>query len=141
MNRRGWVAVVGGLLTLTACAGQRDAAQPDDANLRDSFVAQIASVDGVQDVARYGDELTFSGPDGRGGTAAWRVRIDSAELKPGPDERTPFEGHIASSWWRDGEPIEPLGTMSGLPTVLQDSGIAQVCYALWDAEQSTWGWT
>ncbi len=46
-----------------------------------------------------------------------------------------------STWWRDAEPIEPLGTMSGLPTVLQDSGIAQVCFALWDAELNAWGWT
>ena len=133
---RAWGVIVIGVLTLAACA-----MHPGEINLRDSFAEQIASVDGVQDFERDGDELRFSGPDGRGGVANWRVRIDSVELKPGPDERVPLEGHIVSSWWRDGELIEPLGTMSGLPTVLQDSGIAQACYALWDAELNAWSWT
>ena len=134
MLRRALTVGIGGLL-VGACA-----AQPE-VNLRDSFADQIASTTGVQDFERDGDELRFSGPDGRDGSAEWRVRIDSTELKPSPDERMPFEGHIVSTWWRDGEPIEPLGTMSGLPTVLQDRGIAQVCYALWDAELNAWGWT
>ena len=133
--RRASAVAIGGLL-VAACA-----TQPDEVNLRDSFADQIASVAGVQDFERDGDELRFSGPDGRGGVAEWQVRIDSTELKPSPDERMPFEGHIASSWWRDGELIESLGTMSGLPSVLQDSGIAQVCYALWNAELTVWGWT
>ncbi len=133
--RRASAVAIGGLL-VAACA-----TQPDEVNLRDSFADQIASVASVQDIERVGDELRFSGPDGRGGVAEWRVRIDSTELKPSPDERMPFEGHIASSWWRDGELIEPLGTMSGLPRALQDSGIAQLCYALWNAELTVWGWT
>ncbi len=125
-----------GVLTLAACA-----VHPGEINLRDSFAAQIASVEGIRDFERDDDELTFSGPDGQGGTASWRVLIESTELKPGSDESGPYEGHIVSSWWRNGERIEPLGTMSGLPTVFQDSGIAQVCYALWDAELNAWGWT
>ena len=132
---------MGVLLTLVACAGQPEEVQPSDVNLRDSFAAQIASTDGVLDFSRDGDELAFSGPDGRGGTAGWRVRIDSTELRPGPRARAPREGHIASAWWRDGGLVDPLGTMSGLPPVLQDRGIAQVCYALWDAELKAWGWT
>ena len=134
--RRAWTVAVGGLLAVAACA-----MQPGDTDLLDSFADQIASTNGIQDFERVGDELTFSGPNGRGGTASWRVRIDSTELTPGPDERAPLEGHIASSWWRDGELIESLGTMSGLPTVVQDNGIAQTCYALWDAELNAWGWT
>ena len=94
--RRASAVAIGGLL-VAACA-----TQPDEVNLRDSFADQIASVASVQDFERVGDELRFSGPDGRGGVAEWRVRIDSTELKPSPDERMPFEGHIASSWWRDG---------------------------------------
>jgi hypothetical protein len=135
MIRRAGIVVACSLVALAACA-----VQPDEANLRDSFVAQIAAVDGVTDVVRDGDELTFSGLDGSSGTVRWRVRFDSTELRSGPGEGVPLEGHIASSWWQDGELVEPLGTMSGLPTAIQDSGIAQVCYALWDAEQQSWGW-
>ena len=136
MIRHTWAMAVIGVLTSVACAER-----PGEINLRDSFAEQIASVEGIRDFQRDGDELTFSGPDGRGGTASWRVLIESTELRPSPDERLPYEGHISSTWWRDAELIAPLGTMSGLPTVLQDSGIAQVCFALWDAELNAWGWT
>ncbi len=135
MIRRVGTVVAGSLLAVAACA-----VQPGEVNLRSSFAEQIASVDGVEDFERDGDELTFSGPDGRGGTGNWRVRIDSVALEPGPDERVPYEGHVVSSWWRDGELIESLGTMSGLPTVIQDAGIAQVCYALWDTAANAWDW-
>ena len=135
MIRRAWGTPLLGVLTLAACA-----MEPGELNLRDSFANQIASVDGVHDFERDGDVLTFTGPDGQDGTASWRVRIESTELKPGPDERAPDEGHVVSSWWRNGQLVEPLGTMSGLPTVLQDSGLAQVCYALWDSELNAWGW-
>ena len=133
MIRRAWAAPLVAAVTLTACAGQ-----PDEMNLRDSFAEQIASVAGVTAFERDGDELRFSGPDGRGGTAGWRVRIDSAVLEPGPDDQAPYEGHVVSSWSRDGELIESLGTMSGLPAAIQDAGIAQVCYALWDTASNTW---
>ena len=135
MARRAWTAVAGGLLALAACA-----TQPGELNLRESFVAQIAEVDGVTDVERDGDEVTFSRPDGRGGTASWRVHIDSAALEPGPNEQTPFLGHVLSSWFRDGERIEPLRSMSGLPEAILDTGIAQDCYALWDTTPQAWGW-
>ena len=136
MIKHAWGVTVISVLALAACA-----MQPGEINLRNSFAEQIASVDGVQDFERDGNKLTFSGPDGQGGMASWRVLIESTELKPGPDAHVPYEGHVVSTWWRDGELIEPLGTMSGLPTALQDSGIAQVCYALWDAELNAWGWT
>ena len=137
MIRRAWAAALVAAVTVTACA-----ARPDEMNLRDSFAEQIASVAGVTGFERDGDELTFSGPDGRGGTAGWRVRIDSAVLEPGPDEQVPYQGHIVSSWYRDGELIEPLGTMSGLPDAFLDPavGVAQECYALWDAEANAWDW-
>ena len=103
-------------------------------------MAQITSVDGVRDIVRNGDELTFSGPDGRGGTANWRVRIDSAALEPGPNGQGPDQGHVLSSWHRDGELIEQLGSMSGLPEAFLDTGVAQDCYALWDTASHAWGW-
>ena len=125
------------VFTLAACA-----VQPGEVNLRSSFAEQIASVDGVLDFERDGDQLTFLGPDGRGGTAAWRVRIDSAVLEPGPDEQVLYQGHIVSSWYRDGELIQQLGSMSGLPDVFLDPpvGVAQECWALWDSTSNTWDW-
>ena len=135
MIRRAWTVVAGGLLAVGACA-----VQPGEVNLRSSFVEQIASVDGVEDFERDGDELTFSGPDGRGGTGNWRVRIDSVTLEPGPDEQVPYQGHVLSSWRLDGELIEPLGSMSGLPEAFLDTGVAQDSYALWDTASHAWDW-
>ena len=67
------------------------------------------------------------------------MRIDSAVLEP-RDEPVPYEGHILSSWYRDGELIEPLSSMSRLPDAFLDSGVAQECYALWDTESNAWDW-
>ena len=135
MIRRAWAATLVGATTLTACA-----VQPGEMNLRDSFAEHMAAVDGVADFVRGGDELMFSGPDGRGGTASWRVHIESAVLEPGPDEQVLYEGHVVSSWSRDGELIEPLGTMSGLPDAFLDNGLGQECYALWNAGSNAWDW-
>ncbi|MDP6582277.1 MAG: hypothetical protein QF681_16610 [Vicinamibacterales bacterium] len=135
MIRRARALAVGYLLAVAACAP----VEPDEMNLRDSFVSQITAVDGVVDVARNGDELTFSGPDDTGRTASWRVRIESAVLKPGPGGET--QGHIVSSWLRDGEEVVFLGTMSAIPRVYLDTGVAHECYAVWDPAASTWGWT
>ena len=137
MIRRTWAVTLVGVLTLTACA-----VQPGEVNLRTSFAEQIASADGVLDFERTGDELTFSGPDGRGGTAGWRVRIDSAVLEPGPDEQVPYQGHIVSSWYRDGELIQQLGSMSGLPDAFLNPpvGVAQECWAFWDTTSNAWDW-
>jgi len=132
---------IGGLL-VAACAVPPEAVPPGHANLRDSFVAQITSVDGVRAVAREGDGLTFSGPDGRGGTASWRVRIDSAVVEPGPGEGASPQGHIVSTWWRDGDEVEYLGAMTALPDVFLDPpiGVGQECWAIWDTTSRTWGW-
>ena len=137
MISHAWAMTLVGVLTLTACA-----VQPGEVNLRSSFAEQVGSAAGVADFERAGDELTFSGPDARGGTASWRVRIDSAVLEPGPDEQVPYQGHIVSSWYRDGELIEQLGSMSGLPDVFLDPpiGVAQECWALWDTASNAWDW-
>ena len=135
MIKRAWTVVAGGLLAVAACA-----VQPGEVNLRGSFAEQIALVDGVEDFERDGDELTFSWPDGRGGTGNWRVRILSAALEPGPNEQVPYQGHVLSSWHRDGELIEQLGSMSGLPEAFLDTGVAQDCYALWDTASHAWDW-
>ncbi len=130
-----WAMTTGGLLTVVACA-----VQPGETSLKASFAEQIVSLEGVADFGHNDEELTFSGPDGRGGTGNWRVRIDSAALEPRDDERAPYEGHVLSSWYRNGELIEPLGSMSGLPDAFLDAGVAQDCYALWDTASNRWDW-
>jgi len=120
---------------LAACA-----MQPGEVNLVGSFGEQIAAVDGVTDFERDGNELTFMGPDGEGGIASWRVLIGSTELVS--NEGRPLEGHVVSSWYRDGELIEPDYSlrMSMLPNEFVDAGLAQDCYAFWDEAVSGWDW-
>ena len=120
---------------LGACA-----MQPGEVNLVSSFAERIAAVEGVTDFDHDGDELTFMGPDGGGGIASWRVAIGSTELVS--NEGRPLEGHVVSSWYRDGELVEPdygIG-MSMLPNGFLEAGIAQECYALWDEGGSRWDW-
>ena len=120
---------------LAACA-----MQPGEVNLVSSFGEQIAAVNGVTDFEHDGSELTFMGPDGADGIASWRVTIGSTELVS--NEGRPMEGHVVSSWYRDGELIEPdysIG-MSMLPNGFLEAGIAQECYALWDEAESRWDW-
>ncbi len=121
------------VLGLAGCA-----VEPDDVNLKDSFVAQIEGVGGVSDLTRDGDTLAFSGPDGQGGTARWEVRLDRVELVTEGE----LQGHVSSVWVRDGTPLDPpVGTMSFMPVPFLEAGIAQDCYAIWDDDTKTWGWT
>ena len=132
----GLLALIGiSALWLTGCT-----VQPGELNLRDSFAAQIAAVEGVADFEDNGDELTFTGPDGQDSTSDWRVEISSAMLEPQADDRAPYAGHIVSSWYLNSEPIDFVGTISGLPQVYLDAGVAQECYALWDPTISAWDW-
>lgn len=132
-RRRNMPPVLVPVLALAACA-----AQPGETSLVRSFAEQIAAVDGVTDFRRDGDELTFTGPDGRDGVASWRVRIESAELVLVAER--PTEGHVVSSWFRDGEQVETIGSMYTLPMEFFDTGIAQECYALWNPASNEWYW-
>ncbi len=118
---------------LAACA-----MQPGEVDLVSSFGEQLAAVDSVTDFQHDGNELTFMGPDGEGGIASWRVRIESTELVS--DDGRPLEGHVVSAWYRDGELIEMMGSMYTLPNEFFETGIAQECYALWDEASSSWDW-
>jgi hypothetical protein len=110
--------------------------------LRDSFARQLASNKAVTDFARNGDELTFIGPGLEGGTARWRVHIDSAIIEETGDERAPYKGTVKSSWFADGQPVKPSasGRDSNLPVPLTSNGIAQDCWGLWDPKTKAWGW-
>lgn len=135
LPRRLVAIIAGAALWLTGCT-----AQPGKVSLRNSFIAQIAAIEGVTDFEDTGDELTFTGPDGHDGTSLWRVDITSTMLEPQADDRAPYTGHVISSWYRDGELVEFAGTMSRLPQVYLDTGVAQECYALWDTVASAWDW-
>ena len=124
---------------LAACGGGQPA-EPDAGNLRDSFAGRIAGIAGVTGFERDGDEMTFTGPDGSGGEVAWRVRIDSAVVRPWDDESLPYQGVVLSSWYAGGEPVLPAGSISNLPSDFLDAGIAQDCWGLWDAAGRRWTW-
>ena len=119
----------------TACGGG-----PDDSSLRDSFAQQLASNKFIMDFQRNGDELTFSGPGADGGTAKWRVHIDSAAIEPNNNEAQPYKGTVKSSWFSDGRQVEPKGSRSNLPVELQSNGLSQDCWAFWEKAGNRWSW-
>ena len=131
-----------GLLWAVAAvvAGCAAAVEPGPDNLRASFSAQIESVESASGVERTGDTLTFTETQADGAEVQWRVSIDSAVVEEPAVEGAPTQGHVVSSWYADGELIEPLGSMSRLPDAFLGAGIAQECYALWDEETGRWGW-
>ena len=145
-NRRGWrhagVArsgaawVIAALAAMTAGCG---AAEPAAGNLKASFAAQVEGVASVSAFERDGDALAFTETRADGDEIQWRVTIDSAVVGP-PPGGAPRQGHVVASWYADGELIAPLGSMSRLPDAFLEAGVAQECYALWDAEAGDWDW-
>jgi hypothetical protein len=133
LNRRWVFAVVVALLSV-ACG---DSA-PDADGLRDAFVAQFQANTFVSDVRRDGDEVTFSGPTAEGGSSTWRIQIESAVVEPNDDPDLPYRGTVVSSWYADGQLVQPAGRESNLPVELTSNGLAQDCYALWNG--ASWGW-
>jgi hypothetical protein len=117
-----------------ACGG------PDEVGLRDSFAAQLAANKFLRDVQRNGDEVTFTGAGADGGTAKWRVHIDSSSIEPNDDEAKPYKGTIKSSWYSDGKIVQPSGSESHLPIELMANGLSQVCWAFWDKAAKRWEW-
>jgi hypothetical protein len=120
---------------LTACGSR-----PAESTLRESFAEQLAANRFIRDFQRLGDELQFTGPGAEGGVAKWRVRVDSAVIEDNPDEAQPYKGTIKSSWYSDGQPVQPSGRDSNLPIELTDNGLSQDCWAFWDATSRRWTW-
>ena len=129
-------------LSTSALVACRAAAPPlrQEQQLRDSFAQQIASTPIVRDFQRSGDTLSFSARYGKQADAKWRVHIDSAIIESRADGATKDKGVVKSSWYVNGEPIQPRGSQSDLPLPFLDSGIAQECWALWDSSAGQWSW-
>lgn len=125
------------LLTLAAvaCGGA-----PDAGGLRDSFAKQVESNTFVQGFTRTGDDITFTGPGAEGGTARWRIHIDSAVIEETGDEAEPYKGTVKSSWYSDDVLVPPTGRDSRLPVELLANGVSQDCWALWNPTTKSWGW-
>jgi hypothetical protein len=131
-------ALVWMIVTLSAAACNTG---PDAEALRESFAAQLTANRFVQGVERGPDELRFSGPGVEGADRAqWRVHIDAASVEA--DEARPgfFKGLVKSSWYADGRKITPSEGSSNLPIELISNGLAQECWALWDAPGKRWTW-
>jgi len=137
-NRIRQVAAVIALLTIAACG------KPEADGLRDSFAQQVASNRFIRDFQRSGDDLTFSGPGAEGGTAKWRIHIDSATIEPNDEESTraaqPYKGFIKSSWYSDDQLVRPSGRDSNLPIELFSNGVSQDCWAFWNEATEKWSW-
>lgn len=84
--------------------------------------------------------MTFSGAGAEGGTAKWRVHIDSALVEETGKPELPYQGTVRSSWYSDGQLVESRGRDSNLPIELTSNGLAQVAWAFWDASTKAWSW-
>jgi hypothetical protein len=128
------LAIVVAVIGVTACG------KPGVDGLRESFARQLASNELIKDFQRSGDDLTFSGPTIEGRMARWRVHIDSAVIESTDNVAQPYKGTVKSSWYSDDRPVRPTGTDSNLPIEIANTGIAQDCWAMWDAATKRWGW-
>ena len=130
------------VLLATAAVSAACSGAPGEQSLRDSFAQQLGANKFVKEFQRSGDDMTFIGPGPEGGTAKWRVHIDSAVVEPYADKSnpSPYKGTIKSSWYADGQKIEASATESHLPFELMSNELSQDCWAFWDPAAKKWGW-
>ena len=131
------VVVVVSVTLVASCASQLT---PTEANLRASFVDQIASVDAVSGVVVRDEGFEFVHPNTDGVRIAWRVAFRTVTIMPPRSTEGVYQGEVESTWYADGEVVEPLGSMSRLPNEFLEAGIAQQCYAIWFEEEQRWDW-
>ena len=138
VRRLVWLVVIVAIGSVTlGCAQVR----VDEEGLRRSFADRIATSSFVNDFSSAAGELTFSGPDGQGGTATWQVHIESSLVEPNDlDESMPYQGRITSQWRADGKVVDYLGNMTALPQEFLDRGLAQECWAYWIESSARWDW-
>ena len=131
-----WVLLIA--IALPLGCGDR---APGEEALRESFAAQLTANEFVKDVERKEDEITFVGPAAMGsGDGQWRIHIDSAVVEPSDDPRFPYKGTVRSSWYSHDALVQPTGSESNLPIELTSNGLAQECWALWNADAQRWEW-
>ena len=118
-----------------ACSGA-----PGEQGLRDSFAQHSARTSSSRSSSATGDDMTFVGPGPEGGTAKWRVHIDSGVIEPNDDAKMPYKGTIHSSWYADGQKVQPSATESHLPYELTTNGLSQDPWAFWDPAGKKWDW-
>jgi hypothetical protein len=130
-----------GLLAFAAL-GAACSRAPGEQGLRDSFAQQLGANKFVKEFQRNDDDMTFVGPGPEGGTAKWRVHIDSAVVEPNTDKSnpSPYKGTIHSSWYADDQKIEASARESHLPFELTANGLSQDPWAFWDPAAKNWGW-
>jgi hypothetical protein len=129
------------MLLVVAAVGTACNRPPADDGLRRSFADQLAANRFVKDLQRADGDYRFSGPgvDGKE-QSMWRVHIDAASIEPNDDAARPFKGVVRSSWYADDLPVKPRGRDSNLPIGLTSNGLAQECWAFWDAGAKRWSW-
>jgi len=144
MKRRQFfsASIILAIFFVAGCSGA-----PSESSLRDSFAQQLSTNKFIKDFQRNGDDLTFTGPGAEGGTAKWRVHIDTAVIEPNSEpprgtttEAQPYKGTVTSSWYSNDTIVRPRGRESNLPIELTDNGLGQECWAFWEAAQKRWGW-
>jgi hypothetical protein len=132
-------------VAIVAALTMVDCRKPGVETLRDAFAQQLASNKFIKDFHRNGDVLEFSGPGADGVAAKWRVHIDSAVVVRNDDrtsnpETQPYKGVVKSSWYWNGQLVQPSGRDSNLPVELISNGLSQDCWAFWVKEGKRWSW-
>ena len=138
MTRLLKLALVGALLgasTAVACSSA-----PGVDGLRDSFAEHLSANKFVSEFSRSGDTMTFKAVRADGTPSTWQVRINTAKIEKQSDAKQPYKGTITSSWSVNGQEIKSSGRDSNLPLELTSTGLAQECWALWEADAKRWGW-
>jgi len=132
-----YAVILAATVAAVACAGN---SKPSEDSLRESFAQQLSANKFIKDFQKSGEDLTFTGPGAEGGVAKWRVHIDSAVIEDNDKPAQPYKGNVKSSWFSDGQPVTPRGRESHLPIELMDNGLAQDCWAFWEADAKKWSW-
>jgi hypothetical protein len=129
------------VLAAAACLAAACSTKPGPDSLRDSFASQLQTNKFVRDYQRTGDDLRFSAPGANGEDAAkWRIHFDSASVEENADPAHPYKGIVKSSWYANDQRVMPRLRESNLPLQLTANGLAQECWALWDAAAGRWSW-
>ena len=134
MNRSHVLALIAALVVATCSSA------PGTDGLRDAFAQQLSANRSVSQFSRNGDTMTFKAPQPDGTPGTWEVRIQTATVEKQSDAKQPYKGIVTSAWSVNGKEIKSSGRDSNLPLELTSSGLAQECWAFWEADGQRWSW-